>query len=303
MSGSCQRVVSVSDRDVREHELILSHPDGRRIQLAILGARDFTNVVFYSHGFPASRLEASIAHGAAREMGITVIALDRPGFGGSDWYSNRQFKDWANDVALAADHLGVQRFGILGVSGGTPTAVAAAGSLGSRVTALAIVSGVGPIHADGALSGMNWANRSLLRLGSHFKSLGGLSIGAVATVWRSVPGAAELWFASLLPKADIEIVKRPEVGVVLARNIQESLKRGVKGAVSEFQLLVSDWRPLLEEVKVPTTIWHGDEDTYVPISMARIVHQGIAGSRFHEVKGGGHFMIVDRLRTVLELFV
>jgi pimeloyl-ACP methyl ester carboxylesterase len=149
---------------------------------------------------------------------------------------------------------------------------------------------------------MNWVNRGLLKLGERFQTLGGLSIRAVATIWRSVPGAAQLWFATLLPPADIDIVKRPEVGVILARNIQESLRQGVQGAVTEFQLLLSDWRPLLQDVRVPTTIWHGTEDTYVPISMARVVHKGISGSTFHEVKGGGHFMIVDRLKTVLELF-
>lgn len=293
----------MSDREVREHELLLSHPDGRRIQLAILGARDFKRTVFYSHGFPASRIEASIAHGLAREMGITVVAIDRPGFGGSDWYARRQFGDWAKDVTLVADHVGAATFGILGVSGGTPTAVAAAGELPDRVSVLGIVSGVGPIHAEGALDGMNWVNRGLLGIGRRFHRLGGLSIGAVATIWRTVPGAAQLWFATLLPPADINIVKRPEVGVVLARNIQEALRQGVRGAITDFELLLTDWRPLLGTVKVPTTIWHGTEDTYVPISMARVVHKGIHGSRFHEVTGGGHFMIVDRLKTVLELFV
>jgi pimeloyl-ACP methyl ester carboxylesterase len=73
--------------------------------------------------------------------------------------------------------------------------------------------------------------------------------------------------------------------------------------MTEFELLLSDWRGLLPKVSVPTTIWHGDADTYVPISMAEILHKGIAKSSFEQVKGGGHFMIVDRLRPVLETFV
>jgi pimeloyl-ACP methyl ester carboxylesterase len=118
-----------------------------------------------------------------------------------------------------------------------------------------------------------------------------------------LPGAAALWFASVLPKADMDIVTRPEVGVILARNIKESLRPGVQGVMTEFSLLLSDWRGLLPMVSAPTSIWHGDEDTYVPISMAEILHKSIPQSRFQQVKGGGHFMIVDTLRPVLEQFV
>jgi pimeloyl-ACP methyl ester carboxylesterase len=290
----------VSEDGLRENEGVLAHSNGRRIHYAVLGARDFKKVVFYSHGFPACRLEASIAHGAARELGMTVVAIDRPGFGGSEWYENRRFEDWATDVSLVADHHSIERFGVLGVSGGTPTAIAAAAILGDRVSGLSVVSGIAPLHDPEAMSGMNWANRGLLSLGRRYTWLGRWSVGAVATVWRSIPGAAEAWFGALLPKADIEIVSRPEVGVILARNIKESLKQGVRGAVSEFELFLSDWRPLVSAVQVPTTIWHGDADTYVPLSMAKILHRNISESRFNEVKGGGHFMIIDRLREVLE---
>lgn len=293
----------MSNGSLREHEGIVTHQQGRRVQFAVLGARDLSKVVFYSHGFPACRLEASLAHGVAREMGLTVIALDRPGFGGSDWYAERRIEDWADDVRLVARHFGLAQYGILGVSGGTPTAVAAAALLPHEVTRLVVVSGVAPMHDPEALAGMHWVNRGLLKVGQRFSWLGTLSIGTIAALWRTVPGVAELWFGAVLPKSDREIVHRPEVGVILARNIQESLRPGIRGVVTEFNLLLSDWRGLPSRVSVPTSIWHGDEDTYVPISMAEILHKSIPHSRFQQVKGGGHFMIVDRLRAVLEQFV
>jgi pimeloyl-ACP methyl ester carboxylesterase len=295
-------VVSVTEAVVREHEGVVTHPNGRRVQYGVVGARDFANVIFYSHGFPACRLEASIAHGVARDLGLTVIALDRPGFGGSDWYKTRRIEDWSEDVRLVADTLGVSSFGVLGVSGGTPTAVATAALLTGRVSQLAVVSGVGPMHEPGALEGMHWVNKGLLKTGQYFGTLGELVVGAIAVLWRTVPGAAEVWFSSVLPAADRSIVTRSEVGIVLARNIKEALRPGVRGVMTDFSLLLSDWRELPSKVVVPTTIWHGDEDTYVPLSMAKILHKMIPQSRFEQVKGGGHFMIVDRLRPVLELF-
>lgn len=292
----------MSDEKNRHHEILVKHPSGRAVLAATFGARDFKRTIFYSHGFPASRVEAAIAHGQALSMGLTIVAIDRPGFGGSDWYAERRFEDWADDVALLADHLKVDRFGILGVSGGTPTAIAAAGALGNRVKSLSIVSGVAPMNVPGALDGMNAANRFFVYLARCSKTVGRLSIAAVAALWRTVPGSVALWFGALLPKPDIEIVRRNEVSVVMARNIREALRQGTKGTVTEFMLLLSDWRALLGRVTVPTSIWHGDRDTYVPIGMAGVLARGIPGSVFHTVEGGGHFMIVDRLEAILQDF-
>jgi len=292
----------VSDETIRHHEIVVRHPNGRAVLASTYGARDFKRVIFYSHGFPASRLEATIAHGSALKRGLTIIALDRPGFGGSDWYPERKFTDWADDVALVAKQVGVERFGILGVSGGTPTAIAAASVLGSQVAVLGIVSGVSPMCIPGALRGMNLANRALIEIGRRSRTIAKLSISSIALVWRAIPGSVAVWFGALLPKPDIEIVQRNEIAVVLARNMREALRQGIRGSVTEFMLLVSDWSPLLERVTVPTSIWHGDEDTYVPPGMAEILAKGIKGSTFHMVKGGGHFMIVDRLDPILKEF-
>jgi pimeloyl-ACP methyl ester carboxylesterase len=286
----------------RTHELQLRHPNGRGVTCSILGARDFKKTIFYSHGFPASRIEAAVAHRESLEQGLTIIALDRPGFGGSDWYAGRRFEDWADDVALVADHVGIGRFGILGISGGTPTAVAAAALLGERVSCLTVVSGMAPFDGPGALSEMNVANRVLLQLGRRFPGLGRFCVRGLAHMWRAFPVVVPIWFGVLLPAVDRAIVRRREIRLVLAKSIQESFRQGVAGAVTEFELLISDWRGLLERVQVPTTIWHGDADTYVPLSMAIILQKGIKGSVFHQVKGGGHFMIVDTLPTILRAF-
>jgi pimeloyl-ACP methyl ester carboxylesterase len=287
----------------KKHELMLRHPNGRAVHCTIIGARDLKKVVFYSHGFPASRIEAVVAHQEAVRLGLTIVALDRPGFGASEWYPERRFEDWPKDVALVADHLQVERFAVLGVSGGTPTAVATAAALPDRVSSLVVVSGVGPVDGPGALQGMNPANKAFLRLARRVPWLAKGCVWGLAHIWRAFPGAVALWFGALLPAVDRQIVTRRDVGVVLAKNIKEALCQGVRGTVSEFMLLASDWSHLLSRVSVPTSIWHGDADTYVPISMGEMLHRGIQGSTFHKVEDGGHFMILDTMGPVLESVV
>ncbi len=284
---------------LKQQECVVRHQDGRAVHARVVGAPTFEQVVFYSHGFPASRLEAILAHGIGRELGLTIIALDRPGFGGSDWYRERQLEHWAHDVALVADHFGVQRFAVLGVSGGAPTAIAAAGELMERVTSLSVVSGVAPTYYPKALEGMNLANKVLLRLGRAAPGLGRGTIAAIATLWRSNPIVAQLWFRALLPEPDLRICRRPEVTKIMSLAIREGLKQGSRGIVTDFELLISDWRHLLGRVQTPSYVWHGDADTYVPLGMGEALAENIPGCIFRKVKGGGHFMIVDTLRDIL----
>ena len=283
----------------KKHDVVVRHPNGRAVQYNIVGSNDLQKVVFYSHGFPASRVEAVVAHRAALEAGVTIVALDRPGFGSSDWYPDRRFEDWATDVQLVADHLGVKRFSVLGVSGGTPTAVAAAATLPERVSSLVIVSGIAPVDSQ-TLYGMNFANRVLLALGRRIPWLARGCVWGIAQVWRTFPVLIPVWFGALLPAVDRAIIRRREVGIILARTIKEALSQGVRGAVSEFMLLTSDWQTLLSQVRVPTTVWHGDADSYVPLTMGERIHRGIAGSSFRKVEGGGHFMILDTIGEVIK---
>lgn len=280
-------------------EYELRYPNGRKIFYSVLGASDLKRVVFYSHGFPASRIEASVAHRVAQQLGLTVIALDRPGFGRSEWYPFRRFEDWAEDVSLVADHHEIPRFSILGVSGGTPTAVAAAALLSSRVSSLTIVSGISPIKSSSDLVGMNTVNRFFLTMGRKLPCMAKGIVWCLAQLWRTYPRVVMLWFGMLLPKADRRLVSQREVGVILATNIKEALSQGVRGAVSEFMLLISDWNSLLSKIAVPTAIWHGDADTYVPVAMGENLHRSIPGSTFHKVVDGGHFMILDTMSEVL----
>ena len=82
--------------------------------------------LFYFHGFPGSRLEARIIHQLAWRHQIRVIAVDRPGYGKSSYQPQRRLSHWSRDIGDIAAALELDRFSILGVSGGAPYAAACA---------------------------------------------------------------------------------------------------------------------------------------------------------------------------------
>jgi pimeloyl-ACP methyl ester carboxylesterase len=128
--------------------------DGRLLGYAEYGAPE-GKPVFYCHGFPSSRLDWPIfdSDAIATRLNARIIAADRPGTGLSDFKSGRQILDWPDDVIELADALQVDRFAMLGISGGGPYAEACALKIPRRLTATAIVCGMGPSEAPGAKEG------------------------------------------------------------------------------------------------------------------------------------------------------
>ncbi len=127
--------------------------DGRRISWAEYGEPTGSPVVYF-HGGNGSRLEAAWFDTAAREIGIRIIAPDRPGFGQSDFDPRRSLLSTSDDVVALMDALGVDRAGVFGLSGGGPHALAMAYRAPERVAGVAVVSGVTPPDARGTTRGM-----------------------------------------------------------------------------------------------------------------------------------------------------
>jgi len=131
--------------------------DGRMLGYAEYGAPE-GKPVFYFHGFPGSRLDwpFSDADDSATQLNARIIAVDRPGMGLSDFKRGREIRDWPDDVAEVSDMLQLDRFAVLGISGGGPYAASCAYKIPERLTAMAIVSGMGPFEAPHMKDGTSW---------------------------------------------------------------------------------------------------------------------------------------------------
>jgi pimeloyl-ACP methyl ester carboxylesterase len=82
--------------------------------------------VFLLHGTPGSRLGPRPRTFDLHKLGVRLIAYDRPGYGGSDRHPHRRILDAAEDVAVIAGHLKLDRYSVVGRSGGAPHALACA---------------------------------------------------------------------------------------------------------------------------------------------------------------------------------
>jgi pimeloyl-ACP methyl ester carboxylesterase len=282
--------------------VVMDLPDGRELAWLELGDPSGPPV-FVFHGTPGSRLQVSFDEDPITAAGIRFIAPDRPGYGHSTFHRGRRLADWASDVARLADHLKIDTFSVVGISGGGPHAAACARFLADRMVGVGIVSGVGPLAGPGADEGMMGFNKVVSRLARTSMYLVYPPFVVSASVFRRWPELALRAASGQLPASDFEILNRPDVKRAFIEDYRRASSTSALAAAQDFALFATDWGFRLEDINVPVNIWHGDDDRNVPISHGRLQAARIPGSRLHECPGQGHMLVVDRLEQILRTVI
>lgn len=285
---------------VKQVARIVELEDGRELAFAELGDPGGTPV-FAFHGTPGSRAQLNAMDEPGRAAGIRVIAPDRPGYGASHYAPGRALLDWPQDVAALADFLGLERFGVAGVSGGGPHAAVCAWALPERLLGAVIVSGIGPMDAPEALEGMMPLNRLLSRLGRASPTLVWLPMALMGFVQRVFPERMLALLSRQLPPADQRILReRPDVIDAFMREIRNPSRTSSRAAAQDFVLFNDPWGFRLEDVRMPVHVWQGGADRNVPASHARVQADRIPDSKLHERPDEGHFLVVEHVTEILE---
>lgn len=242
---------------------------------------------------------------AGPDLGVRIIAVDRPGYGLSDFQANRRILDWPKDIGELADSLRLERFSVLGVSGGGPYAAVCAAKMPERVAVAGMVCSVGPLDGPGATRGMVGFNRRLLFLARTVPALARLLAGPVVRVlWRYEKDVLPLRVEAHLPETDRRTLARPELRRTLLANWQEAFRAGTRGMVWDGCLYAWPWGFELEEIRVPVQLWHGDLDVNVPPAMGRALAGRIRNCRSRFYADEGHFSLpFGRIGEILAALV
>lgn len=142
-------------------------PDKRILGYATFGSTSpDAHTIFKCHGWPASRTEGTFLEEAAKRLNVKLICIDRPGLGLSSPNPKGTILSHVEDMKCLTDHLKLKRYGVLGVSGGGPYALACAYALpADKLKVVSIVCGLGP--ADIGYKGMFFMNYLGWTYGAH----------------------------------------------------------------------------------------------------------------------------------------
>jgi pimeloyl-ACP methyl ester carboxylesterase len=272
--------------------------DGRELAWLEFGDPSGKPIIGF-HGTPGSRLQIVIDEEPVRTAGVRLVSVDRPGYGHSTYQVGRRLVDWPDDVRQLADHVGIDRFGVIGMSGGGPHSLVCAALIPHRVAVAGVLSGVGPLTAPGAEEGMMPTNVFITKVGRRSTKPLEAVFGAMTRVQRRWPEQAMRMMANQLPEPDAAIVNRPEVRQIFIREARHASATSGKAAAQDFHLFTRDWGFRLEDIGIPVHLWQGDADRNVPLAHAQQMSAAIPGAVLHEVPGEGHMMSLDRTGEIL----
>jgi pimeloyl-ACP methyl ester carboxylesterase len=269
--------------------------DGRALAYAEWGPAEGRPVLHF-HGVPDGRFSWG-GGSLCEDRGVRLIALDRPGIGGSDPRPGRSVVDWPADVEELAEQLELDRFAVSGWSAGGAYALACAHALGPRIDAVALVSGAGRLDLPGFVEQMSTA--AAWRLAARVPSAMTLAYSALAVLARRRPGAAQKILFSGASKVDRAVIDRPDVGTRLVSAYIEAARRGGRGLTEDMQAVLSPWGFDPAGILSPVHVVHGRRDTVAPPAHAEYWMENLETARPVWVEDAGHFLIEDHAGKVL----
>ena len=185
-------------------------------------------------------------------------------------YLHANIAGFADDALQVADALGIDEFGLIGLSGGGPYVLAVAHHAPDRVHGGVVLGGVAPATGpDAAAGGMVDLTRRLRAPIGWARPLLGHGLTTAARVLRPVSTPAIKVYARFSPEGDRVAFAAPG----MQHMFTDDLNRGAAGqglwaAVADLQLFGRPWGFSMRDIEVPIRFWHGDADHIVPLDHA-----------------------------------
>lgn len=245
---------------------IVKTPDGRELAVKVIGAPGGAPV-FVFHGTPGSRFGPYPRVPALYRQAVRLIAYDRPGYGDSHRLPGRAVAHAAEDVRAIADFLGIDRFSVLGRSGGGPHALACAALLGPRVDRAAVLVTLAPRDAQGLdwYAGMGESNVLTYRTAEAAPAAVTARLQVQAALMRHDPTAHLPFRRPELPESDRRLAADFGLRALLSSIFAEGVKTSGHGWVDDVLSFVAPWGFDPTVVESPVLLWHGAKDVFSPV--------------------------------------
>ncbi|MER5934580.1 alpha/beta hydrolase [Streptomyces sp. NPDC002054] len=258
--------------------------------------------VFLHHGTPGSRLGTALRDLTDRYPDLRFFAYDRPGYGDSARAPGRAVADAAADTAAVADALAVDRFAVVGRSGGGPHALACAALLPARVTAVAALVSLAPPDGPGLdwFAGMTPYNVAHYTLATTDPAAYERELTARAEVIRRDPGQLIEDLRADLSGPDLPVLADERVRRLLLANHAEALRVSAHGWLDDSLAFRSPWGFDPGNIGCPVLLWRGAEDAFSPLGHFHWLAGRIPRSTAALRPGAGHFAAQYALSEALD---
>lgn len=284
---------------------ILVLPDGRRLGYTKIGKG---TPVLYFHGTASSRLEVLLLKNLADTAQLQLIGVDRPGYGLSTYKPRKNLQDFNDDINCLANYLGLERFAVLGWSGGGVFALSYCAYNPKLVTKLVLV-GAPSLPFDVSTA----HNMPLARYIMKLPYVGELAMRQLSRqllkakgdkAFLATPQGKQLLHGA--SKSDLAFFNNQEWVSEIYKSMAEAFhqgNQGVKTVVEEHQIFIKEWDLPFSAINGANVwIWHGAQDLTCRVNNAYEIAKKIPNVTLEIFPDSGHcvmFEHVDKLATIL----
>ena len=197
-----------------------------------------------------------------------------------------------------ADALELDCFAVAGISAGGPYAAACAYKIPARLTNATIISGVGPTDSKKNTERLYRKRQIAITLARKAPWM----LRPLIWWFQNPQRDPERYFRKTFAESsrpDQVILSQPEIKSMLIPNWLEGTRQGVRGFAWEGVILAHPWGFRLEEIQLPVTIWHGDTDASIALSMAKQIATAIPNCNLKVIPEEGHFLFFKYWEEIL----
>ena len=277
--------------------------DGRHVGFAVWGdSNPAAPTVVHCHGTPGGRL---VAYQTPAGSGIRHVSLDRPGFGLSDPQPGRSVRDHAADVEGVLDHLGIDRFSVLGWSGGGPHALGIGALFSGRVERVAVVGCPAP---DGepdfdVTVGMPEINLESHRMLKANPEEDRQDVEKAVAAFLEDPESFLGQIDAILDPVDVAASLATGIRLGMIVQLRDGFQNGAEGWFEDDMVTVSPWGFALADVKPEVWLLHGERDRLVPVAHGRYLASKLPRCKPSLSTEDGHVSPLTRLQEILDWLV
>jgi pimeloyl-ACP methyl ester carboxylesterase len=210
-------------------------------------------------------------------------------------------------VEQLADHLGLRRFAVLGISGGGPHALACAYAIPHRLTCVGIVSSITSPETMPRVRDLPARNRPAIVIGRYLPWP--LLVGFYAPFsWltRAFPRLAYAIRTARPADEDADETGAPVVAIpkhitpVMREQLTEPFRHGARAHAQDMRVFQQNWGFRIADIRgVEVYLWHGEQDPNAPAVMGHELAEAIPGCHATFYPDEGHNVSFNHLGEIL----
>lgn len=270
------------------------------IQYDVWGDSAHQPVLFF-HGFPGSHVQARALLPLLKQNKIYLIACDRPGYGGSTGTGSDA--QYLHAVKSLLEHLDIEKFHILGVSGGAPFAHMMASLFAEKVRSLNVICGLATYNKETKKFFSKFQNRAMLARRFIPGKMTEVLINSIPKNLLPEKNLDKL--LALLDSTDREVLQQAHHVELLTHSMNHSQAQGAKGIAWDSAFFHRDWlNDLCDSQRLkslPVFYFHGMRDRVLNHEMSEWMHKRTPGSQLRFFQDEGHYSLpLRRADSILQ---